>query len=268
MKKTFIGLLSAAFVALLLPSCLGDGGESSYEGTREFGVVNVSSDGRLVQASMASGIIITGGDIANYSSGDVVLASFKVNTANYVNSTTIKVDYANVDEDKDAFVNSSQKSVLAPENGYTYEANEDNSFTGIAAQYGYSTEFFMNRWLISVTAIVKKDQDITSVNLYYDKNKQTPGDGSTLPDDAIILDVELLKTTSTSGTTETSTKTKSVAVNLTGLRKWDLKGMEGSSSTKTMKIWLRYPKYTTSTKAYSKALIQNAMGITYTASSN
>ncbi len=264
MKKTFVGLLSAAVVGLLLPSCLGDGGESSYEGTREFGVVSVSEG--LTQASMASGIIITGGDIDNYSSGDVVLASFKVNTANYINSTTIRVDYATVDDETDAFVNSSQKSVIVGD--YTYEANEDNSFTGVTAQYGYSTEFFMNRWLISVSATLQKDVSITGINLYYNKDDQTPSDGSTLPDDAIILDVELLKTTSASGTTETSSKTQSVAVNLTTLRDLNIKGMEDSSSTQTMKIWLRYPKYTTSTKAYSKAIIQNAMGITYTASSN
>lgn len=265
MKKTFISLFSIAVLGLSLPSCLGDGGEQSYEVNREFGVIGTgltSTNVPITQASMSNGLIITGGDVSNYSSGDVVLVTYKANLNNFISSTTVQVDYANI-EDDDVFKVANQKSVHIEESVGNNDATAETSFTGITTQYGHRSEFFSNRWLVSVSANLKKDQEITGIELYYDKEKQTLTDG-TLPDDAIILDVKLLKTASTSGTTETSVKSKSVALNLTSLRENDPKTMKHPSSEKTLYIWLRYPKYNVSTQKYETGvIIQNALGITY-----
>lgn len=263
MKKTFISLFSIAVLGLSLPSCLGDGGEQSYEVNHDFGVINtgMANSIPITQASMSNGLIITGGDVNNYSSGDVVFVTYKANLNNFVNSTTVKVDYANIQAD-DVIKVANQKPVIIESAGNN-DATAETSFTGIAIQAGHRSEFFFNRWLVSVSANLKKDQEITGIELYYDKQKQTLTEG-TLPDNAIVLDVKLLKTTSTSGTTETAVKSKSIALNLTSLRTEDPKQMKNPSSEKTLYIWLRYPKYNVSTQKYETGvIIQNALSITY-----
>lgn len=266
MRKTCIGLLSAVILGLSLSSCLGDGGEQSITSQNEFGVVRVlSEDGvSVTAAAMARGIYITGGDINNYSSGDVVLVTYKANLNNFINSTTIKVDYANIDDSEGVFKVANQVSVTEGAVGEN-ASSASTAFTGITAQYGNSALTFSNRWLISVSANIRKDQDIRGIELYYDKDDQVLADslGLTLPDDAIVLDVKLLKTTPTSESTETAVKSKNIAVNLTSLRTLNPKQMTETATGKTLYIWLRYPKYSTSDQKYSGGIIQNALGITY-----
>lgn len=262
MKKTFVSLLSVAVLGMLLPSCLGDGGDQSYEVQREFGVINIGEVNQIptTQAAMSNGLTITGGDISNYSTGDIVLITYKASLNNFVSPTTIQTDYAVINED-DVFKSANQKSVIEkPVENNTPSA--ETAFTTISIQAGHPSEFFLNRWLIGVSANLKKDQEIAGVELYYDENKQTL-DNMTLPDDAIILDVKLLKTASTGGSTETATKSKLVPLNLTSLRSLDPKNMENPSTEKITYIWLRYPKYDSSTQTYVEGILQKAMAIAF-----
>lgn len=267
MKKTFINLFSAAVLAVSFSSCLGDGGEQSFSANREFGVVDVvsTSSGVITQAALSRGYIITGDEISNYSKGDVILVSYKANLNNIVNSTTIKVDYATVDEQNDVYKVANQKSVIEGSVGNNAPV-DGNSFTAMSRLYGHDSKFFQDRWFISVSAQIRKDQDIRGIELYYNKNDQTLPESSslTLPDDAIVLDMKLLKTDPTSENTETGVKSKDFAINLSSLRLLNPKHMAETTEGKTLYIWVRYPKYSTTDKTYSVGVLQNVFGLTFT----
>lgn len=266
MRKTCLGLFLAAILGLSLSSCLGDGGEQSITSQNEFGVIKVVSESgvSVTAATMARGVNITGGDITGYSAGDVVLVSYKANLNDFINSTTIKAEYATIDASSGVFKVANQVSVTEGSVGDN-TPSASTAFTGFTSKYGNSAETFSNRWLVSVSANIRKDQEIRGIELYYDENDQTlPANlGLTLPEDAIVLDVKLLKTTPTSESTDTAVKSKDIAVNLTSLRDANPKQMSKTATGKTLYIWLRYPKYTTSDQKYAVAVMQNAFGITY-----
>lgn len=266
MRKTCLGLFSAAILGLSLSSCLGDGGEQSITSQNEFGVIKVVSESgvSVTAATMARGVNITGGDITGYSAGDVVLVSYKANLNDFINSTTIKAEYATIDASSGVFKVANQVSVTEGSVGDN-TPSASTAFTGFTSKYGNSAQTFSNRWLVSVSANIRKDQEIRGIELYYDENDQTlPANlGLTLPEDAIVLDVKLLKTTPTSESTDAAVKSKDIAVDLTSLRRLNPKQMSETATGKTLYIWLRYPKYTTSDQKYAVAVMQNAFGITY-----
>lgn len=271
MRKTFVGLFSAAIFGLSLSSCLGDGGEQSMTSQNEFGVITVVSEKgvSVTAAAMARGIYITGGDIASYSAGDVVFVTYKANLGNFVNSSTIKADYATINDSEGVFKVANQISVI-PGTVSDNTATANTAFTGITRDYGDRGLFFSNRWVMSVSANIRKDQDIRGIELYYDaKNQKIPEkSGLTLPENAIVLDVKLLKTTPTSDNTDTAAKSKSFAVDMTSLRKLNPKQMTETKEGNTLQIWLRYPKYNTANKEYLTDVVQNAFAITYYITNN
>ncbi|SHE84343.1 delta endotoxin C-terminal domain-containing protein [Dysgonomonas macrotermitis] len=272
MKKAFMSLFAAIALGTLLPSCLGDGGDSTYSGEREFAVVTRNAtDNTIIEAKLSSGIRITGGDITSCSPGDAILVTYKVNFNNYIDETTIRADYATI-ASGDRFLSASQKRIV--ESPFTQTPTEDNSFTGINNPSGSYDQYFLDRWITTIGAQVQSDQNI-SFELYYNEDNQglenTELAGQTLPDNTIILDAKLVKSVSDTQGSKTA-KTQILVADLTTLRALNPLKITGTTSGTDMNIWLRYPKYNSNAssddKKYTLAVIQKAFILRYYASSS
>lgn len=241
MKKIFNSLFISAALTVGLTSCLGSDNGSSYTEGDAFGVVRVVDNHKV--AALSSGYIISGGQIDSYSVGDAFIVSYKVDFNNWLTNNILKADYATISE-KNVYLNADQKVVKGLKENVTVAApNTNNVFLTITTPMGSGYDFLENRWLISFSAKVKSDQNI-SFDLYYDKDNQKPDTGI-LPENAIILDAVLIKSVSDLATQELVTKSASLVVNLTSLRAENIKKMENASQVSdknTTVVWLRYPK--------------------------
>lgn len=240
MKKNFGFLMLLLALAISFSSCLGGDNENTatYEG--QFAVIRTisSTSGISTVAAVSPGYLITGGQVGEYSVGDVIFLSYKINMNNVLSNGAFSADYATVVEGG-VFRNSDQKSVLI--SAANNIPTEDNVFTTVQSPSGLRTEFYSNRWFFGVTAQAKKDQNL-DIELYYDENAQN-NNGEKLPDNTIVLDLKLIKSVSDLEATDKVSKSSTFVVDLSSLRE---RFRPTDSTEKSLAIWLRYPVLNTS----------------------
>ncbi|QIK53514.1 hypothetical protein G7051_03785 [Dysgonomonas sp. HDW5B] len=263
MRKTFLYVCAVAMLAVILPSCLGDN-ESTYQGTREFGVINIADNG-VKYAAVGSGLggtYITWDGISSYAKNDAVLLTYKINTNNIISGTNIlKAEYATVAEGE-SFPYSDQKAITSQAVDTTKQTNSAFFKTFNLNKYS-SNNFFSDRWLFSYTAGLK-DGEVLTAKFYYDATKQVQKNKTALPENAAIVDVILTKTGTAVGTT-TKTEDKMIVADMTSLRR----ALQPSSldANVTKSIWFRIMKEDSKVEAgYTLTYIQNAGYLLYSKS--
>ncbi len=265
MRKTFLYVCVVAMLAIILPSCLGDN-ESTYQGTREFGVINLDNSTGTKYAAVGSGLggtYVTWDGISAYSTGDAVLLSYKINTNNVISGTNILMaEYATVAEGE-SFPYKDQKNISVQVLDTTKQTN--SAFFKTFGLNTYSANnFFSDKWLFSYTASIK-DGEALSANFYYDASKQTQKDGTALPANTAIVDVVFTRAGTAIDNATSKTETKTIVANLASLR--TRLTPSDTSNNVSVSIWFRIMKENTNvTSGYEWSYIQNAGSLLYSKS--
>lgn len=263
MRKTFLYVCAVAMLAIILPSCLGDN-ESTYQGTREFGVINITDNG-VKYAAVGSGLggtYISWDGISAYSKGDAVLLTYKINTNNIISGTNVLMaEYATVAEGE-SFPVADQKNINIQVVDTTKQANSAFFKTFNLNKYSSNT-FFSDRWLFNYTAGLKEGEVLTA-KFYYDATKQVRKNKTALPDNAAIVDVVLTKTGTAVGTT-TKTEDKMIVADMASLRRALQPSNLDTDVTKS--IWFRVMREDSKVDAgYTLTYIENAGYLLYSKS--
>lgn len=265
MRKTFLYVCAVAMLAIILPSCLGDN-ESTYSGTREFGVINLSETG-IKYAAIGSGIggtYVTWDGIDTYSKGDAMLLTYKVNTSNVISGTNILKAESAIIASNETYPARDQKYIAIQSVDTTKQANSAFFKTFSLNKYSSNT-FFSDKWLFSYTASVK-DGEVLTAKFYYDENKQVQKDKTALPDNAAVIDVVLTKSGTAIDGATTKTEDKMIVADLLSLRSV-LRPSSDISEDVDRSIWLRIMKEDSkATDGYVLTYIQNAGYLKYTKS--
>lgn len=265
MRKTFLYVCVVAVLAVILPSCLGDN-ESTYQGTREFGVINTNSSNGVKYAAVGSGLggtYVTWDGISTYGDGDAVLLTYKINTNNIISGTNILMaEYASV-ADGESFPVRDQKNVTNQSVDTTSQAKSAFFKTFTLSKYSSNT-FFSDRWLFSYTA-GKKDGEVLTATFYYDDTKQVQKNKTPLPANSAIVDVVLTKSGSAVDGSTVKTEDKMIVADLRGLRN-TLKPSTSDANV-TINIWFRIMTESTSaTSGYTLTYLQNVGALLYSKS--
>lgn len=266
MRKTFLYVCAVAMLAIILPSCLGDN-ESTYQGTREFGVINLDNSGILYAAvgSGLGGTYVTWDGISTYGKGDAVLLTYKINTNNLISGTNIlKAEYASV-ADGESFPVRDQKNVTITQNvDTTFQARSAFFKTFNLSKYSPNT-FFSDRWLFSYTA-AKKDGEVLTATFYYDKTKQVQKNKTALPPNVAIVDVIFTKSGTAVDRATSKNEDKMIVANMEALRN-AIRPSSSSDANVTISIWFRIMKEDASaTGGYSLTYVQNVGTLLYSKS--
>lgn len=263
MRKIFLGVFAVVISTLFLSSCLGDGNGTTYQGTRDFGVINISNGTKYAAlGSGMGGIYVTWDGINTYNAGDAVLLTYKVDASNLVagNNSIMIADYATVAEGE-SFTDANQKRVFIQEIDTVSNA-KTAFFKGFQLNKFSSNTFFSDRWLVDYTA-GRKDGDALSINFYYDETKQTLNNGAALPANTVIVDVVLTKSnTAPEGASIVTDSNKMLVVNMSGLRA----NIHPSTTASAVAIgiWFRLKKENTKVSSgYEWAYLQNAGTLLY-----
>ena len=264
MRKTFLYVCAVAMLAIILPSCLGDN-ESTYQGTREFGVINIADNGVKYAAVGSSGLnqgmYVTWDGISTYGKDDAVLLTYKVNSNNVVSGNVLMAEYATVAEGE-SFPVANQKNINIQFVDTTKQANSAFFKTFNLNKYS-SNNFFSDRWLFSYTAGLK-DGEVLTARFYYDATKQVRKNKTALPDNAAIVDVVLTKSGTAVGTT-TKTEDKMIVADMASLRRALQPSNLDTDVTKS--IWFRVMREDSKVDAgYALTYIENAGYLLYSKS--
>lgn len=236
MRKTFLYVCVVAMLAVILPSCLGDN-ESTYQGTREFGVINTDNNGIRFAAvgSGLGGTYVTWDGISTYGNGDAVLLTYKINTNNIISGTNIlKAEYASV-ADGEWFPTSEQKKVNNQPVDTTLQAKSALFKTFNLNKYSSNT-FFSDRWLFSYTAN-RKEGEVLTVSFAYDATKQVQENKTDLPPNTAIVDVILTKSGTAVDGAISKTDDKMIVADLSNLRA--TLRPSTSDANVTINLWFR-----------------------------
>ena len=264
MRKTFLYVCAVAMLAIILPSCLGDN-ESTYQGTREFGVINIADNGvkyAAVGSGLNRGMYITWDGVSEYSKGDAVLLTYKVNSSNVVTENLLMAEYASVAQGE-WFPVADQKNINIQDADTTKQVNSAFFKTFNLNKYS-SNNFFSDKWLFNYTAGLR-DGEVLTVKFYYDETKQVQKNQTDLPENAAIVDVVLTKSGTAVGTT-TKTEDKMIVADMTSLRTALRPASLDADVTKN--IWFRIMKEDSKVEAggYTLTYIQNAGYLLYSKS--
>lgn len=261
MRKTFLYVCAVAMLAVILPSCLGDN-ESTYQGTREFGVIKTENGVKYAAVPGMQGLYISWDGISSYSVGDAMLISYKINSSNIIGGTNILMaDYASV-ADGELFPYNEQKKVSNLTVDTTLQAKSAFFKTFNLNMYSPNT-FFSDRWLFSYTAN-KKDGEVLTASFCYDATKQIQKNKEPLPPNSAIVDVVFTKSGTAVGTTNI-TENKTIVADLSNLRA-TLHPSTLDSNT-SINLWFRIMvEDTKASSGFSLTYLQNVGALSYSKS--